>query len=84
MRPHNAGCRAHAIKLALLTSGHRPPDEIAEAFVLAGLGDALHYTRAPRPPATARPGRLPHEVHGVHRRHLARVAQRRRRRARTT
>jgi len=67
LRAHNADCHAHGIELGLLISGHERHDQIAEAFVLAGLGDALRYAIEPRPPATTRPVRLLHQVHSVRR-----------------
>ena len=50
----NANCHAHGMDLGLLISGHERHRQIAEAFVLAGLGDTLHYTGEPQSPATAR------------------------------
>lgn len=87
-RAHNADCHAHGIELGLLISDHERHDEVAEAFVLAGLGDALQYAVEPRPPVTPRPVRLLHDVHGARRGRLARAARRVsprcRRQARTT
>lgn len=70
-RTHQAGCRARGIALGLLISGHDRHAHIADAFVLAGLGDALHYTREPR-----RTVRLLEAVQSGRRGRLARIARR--------
>ncbi len=58
-RRHGADCRAHGIDLGLLISGAEHHDAIAEAFVLAGLGDQLHYVCASGPTTAVRPVGLP-------------------------
>ncbi len=56
---HGADCRAHGIDLGLLISGGEHHDQIAEAFVLAGLCDQLHYACESRPTTTVNPVGLP-------------------------
>ena len=84
---HHANCHAHGVEFGLLIRGDERHDPVAEAFVLAGLGDALQYTCEPGVPTTAHPVRQPYGVHSVRRgppaRATRRVALRRRRRART-
>ena len=84
---HDANCRAHGIELGLLISGDECHDRVAEAFVLAGLADALQYACEPSAPAPPRPARQLYGEQSVRRRGLARAARsvtsRRRRRAST-
>jgi anti-anti-sigma factor len=41
-----ADCRAHGVELGLLISGPERPNQIAEALVLAGIGDTLRHGSA--------------------------------------
>ena len=69
---HNANCHARGVEMGLLISDDA---RVTEAFVLAGLGDTLHYTHTPRPGST-QPVRLLDYAVGVRRGRLARAARR--------
>ena len=75
-RTQNAGCRVRGIELGLMISSHEQHDRIAEAFVLAGLGDQLHYAHEPDPPTAAQPVRLLDRSPSVRRGRLAQAMQR--------
>lgn len=66
-RAHTATCLAHGIDLGLLICGHQRHDQIAEAFVLAGLGNQLQCTNEARLLAAARPVTLLDHAHSVSR-----------------
>lgn len=74
-RAHTAGCHAHGMELGLLIGRHTP--QIAEAFVLAGLGEQLRYTHEPLLCAHADRVRLLDYAHRMRRGRLARATQRR-------
>jgi anti-anti-sigma factor len=84
----NADCNARGMEMGLLISGHERHDEIHEAFVLAGLGDALHHTSNARVPAAAQPAGPHDRAQGMRTRRFAqaarRVSSRRPRRASTS
>jgi anti-anti-sigma factor len=73
---HNARCQAHGMDLGLLIRSGGGHDTVAEAFVLAGLGHALHYAADRRPPAAPLPVRRLEAGRCARRGPLGRVARR--------
>jgi anti-anti-sigma regulatory factor len=73
---HSTACDARGIGLGLLISLDERHDQIAEAFVLGGLGDQLHYTHQRRGPAASRAGSMLDPAPNVRRSRLARCARR--------
>jgi len=85
---HDAECHAHGMQLGLLIGGRTGHDQIAETFVLAGLGRALRYGAEHRLAPAVHPVGLLARSRGVRRGPLGsaarRVSRRWPRRARAT
>lgn len=68
-----AGCHARGMDIALLIGDDAPHERVAEALVLAGLGDTVQFTCHAAP---ARPVGLIDHARGVPSRRLARAVRR--------